>query len=76
MLRSRAAHQPQVMTALDKVGPKLKVGDWKLLHTLGKNMEPVVFGELVVEFAKQLEDSNHNSLQRDIMGTKTILTQI
>ena len=52
------------------------MGDWKLLHILEMNMEPLVFGELVVELAEQMKDSNHNSMEKDMGKTKTLLTQI
>ena len=76
MLRSRAAHQGRVTAALDDVARNLHMGDWKLLHILGMNMEPLVFGELVVELAEQMKDSNHNSMVKDMGKTKTLLTQI
>jgi hypothetical protein len=76
MLRSRAAHQSRVTAALDDVTRKLHMGDWKLLHILGMNMEPLVFGELVVELAEQMKDANHNSMEKDMGHTKTLLTQI
>ena len=76
MLRSRAAHQGRVIAALDVVTRKLQVGDWKLLHILGMNMEPLVFGELVVELAEQMKDGNHNTMEQEMERTKTFLTQI
>ena len=76
MLRSRAAHQGRVIAALDYVTSKLQVGDWKLLHILGMNMEPLVFGELVVELAEQMKDDNHNTMEQEIGRTKPFLTQI
>ena len=76
MLRSRAAHQGRVTAALDDVTRKLHMGDWKLLHILGMNMEPLVFGELVVELAEQMNGANHNSMEKDMGHTKTLLTQI
>jgi len=36
-------------------------------------MEPLVFGELMEEFAKQMEDANHNSVTQE--GQKKV-TQI
>merc|ERR1719228_2631822 len=39
-LRSRAAHQTKVSHTFDNITPYLQVGDWKLLHILGSNMEP------------------------------------
>ena len=76
MLRSRAAHQGRVIAALDYVTSKLQVGDWKLLHILGMNMEPLVFGELVVELAEQMKDDNHNTMEQEVGRTKPFLTQI
>jgi hypothetical protein len=48
----------------------------QLLHILGMNMEPFVFGELVVELAEQMKDANNNSMEKDIGQTRTLLTQI
>ena len=31
-------------------------GDWKLLHLLSKNMEPVVFGEFLVQLCAVVQD--------------------
>ena len=76
MLRSKAAHQGRVLAALDYVTRKLQVGDWKLLHILGMNMEPLVFGELVVELAEQMKDDDHNNIEQEMERTKTFITQI
>ena len=73
MLRSRAAQQVRVMAALDDVTRKPQVGDWKLLHILGINMEPLVFAELVVELAEQMKETNQDSLEKDLERTKTFL---
>ena len=73
MLRSRAAHQGRVTAALDDVTRKLQMGGWKLLHILGMNMEPLVFGELVVELAEQMKDA---TMEQEMERTKTFLTQI
>ena len=76
MLRSRAAHQGLATAALDEVTRKLQMGDWKLLHILGMNMEPLVFGELVVELAEQMRDAKPNTREKEIGQTKTLLTEI
>ena len=76
MLHSRAAHKGRVTAALDDVARKLHMGDWKLLHILGMNMEPLVFGELFVELAEQTEDANHNSMEKYIGQTRTLQKQI
>ena len=53
-LSSICEKQDRVLAALDYVTRKLQAGDWRLLHILEMNMEPLVFGELVVELAMQL----------------------
>merc|ERR1711934_346513 len=73
LLRSRAAHQSGALSALDQVNRFMEVGDWKIFYILGINMEPLVFGELMEEFAKQMEDANHNSVMQE--GQKKV-TQI
>ena len=75
MLRSRAAHQGGATAALDQIGRNFKMGDWKLLHILGLNMEPLVFGELVVELADQMKDVMHKHVDTDIIN-KNLLTEI
>ena len=46
-----------------QVSRQMEIGDWKLFYILGLNMEPLVFGELMTEFAEQLKDGNHNVSQ-------------
>ena len=75
MLRSRAAHQGGATAALDQISTSFKMGDWKLLHILGLNMEPLVFGELVVELADQMKDVMHKHGAGDIIN-KNLLTEI
>ena len=60
LLRTRAAQQGRVLQALDQVHRFLHMGDWKVFYILGINMEPLVFGELMVEFSEQLEDTFRN----------------
>ena len=60
MLRTRAAQQGRVLQALDQIHRFLHVGDWKVFYILGVNMEPLVFGELMVEFSEQLEGTFRN----------------
>ena len=52
------------------------MGDWKLLHILGMNMEPLVFGELVVELAEQMKDANHIRVEQGRGCTKTANTDM
>ena len=75
MLRSRAAHQGRVIAALDYVTSKLQVGDWKLLHILGMNIEPLVFGELVVELAVELLDTMALLLFLPVVGSAVVLDE-
>ena len=62
------------MSALDDITRHLEMGDWKVFHILGVNMEPLVFGELIMEFADQLKDANHNISHQDRDNHK--ITQI
>jgi len=39
----------QQQIPLDEMGDDFEVGDWKLLYLLGRNMEPLVFGEFLRE---------------------------
>ena len=77
MLRSRAAHQGGATLAVDQMARKLHMGDWKLLHILGMNMEPMVFGELVVELADQMKEDKHKHRGVELIEkNKTLLTEI
>ncbi|MPC38566.1 Innexin inx2 [Portunus trituberculatus] len=42
---------------LDLIAKKCNLGDWFLIYHLGRNMEPMVYGEFLKEFAKELENS-------------------
>lgn len=54
---------------LDGMGKHFEVGDWKLLHILARNMEPLVFGEFMKELNICLEEKiqKKNSKQKPIM---------
>ena len=80
MLHGRAAHQTHVTTAIDSIAHRLQVGDWTLLYTLGCNMEPLVFGELVVEidniFQKEKEEKEEeekNLLEKFVTRLSNII---
>ena len=47
---------------LDELGRNFEIGDWKLLHILGTNMEPLVFGEFLQELSRAMRDTNQNSV--------------
>lgn len=42
---------------LEIISKRCHLGDWFLVYHLGRNMEPVVYGEFLKEFAKDLENS-------------------
>lgn len=42
---------------LDLIAKKCNLGDWFLIYHLGRNMEPMVYGEFLKEFSKELENS-------------------
>ena len=61
---------------LDEIGRGLELGDWKLLYLLGRNMEPVVFGEFLRELhsamkerARRNNNLNHHPTKEPLMMT-------
>ncbi|XP_071522205.1 innexin inx2-like [Panulirus ornatus] len=52
-VRGRWAGRPN----LDLIAKKCNLGDWFLIYHLGRNMEPMVYGEFLKEFARELENS-------------------
>lgn len=50
--RSRLAPQQQV----EEVASKLQIGDWFVLYQLGKNIDPLIYNELMADLAKKFED--------------------
>lgn len=49
--RSRLAPQDQI----EAISRKCQIGDWFVLYQLGKNIDPLVYKELVADLAKKLE---------------------
>lgn len=49
--RSRLAPQDQIET----ISNKCQIGDWFVLYQLGKNIDPLIYKELVADLAKKLE---------------------
>ncbi|CAI6376307.1 unnamed protein product [Macrosiphum euphorbiae] len=49
--RSRLAHQDKVET----ITKKCQIGDWFVLYQLGRNIDPLIFKELVSDLAKRLD---------------------
>jgi hypothetical protein len=49
--RSRLAPQDQIET----IARKCQIGDWFILYQLGKNIDPLIYKEVVADLAKKLE---------------------
>uniref|UniRef100_A0A8D8XI51 Innexin n=1 Tax=Cacopsylla melanoneura TaxID=428564 RepID=A0A8D8XI51_9HEMI len=49
--KSRLSSQDQIET----IARKCQIGDWFVLYQLGKNIDPLIFKELVSDLAKKLE---------------------
>ena len=46
---------------IESMSKHFQVGDWKLMHILSKNMEPLVFTEFVKELSRTLKDKKKDS---------------
>ena len=53
LLTERAGLAPQGQVAV--VGRKCQIGDWFVLHQMGKNMDPIAFKELICRLATRFE---------------------
>ena len=40
---------------INTIANKCKVGDWFILYQLGRNMDPLIFRELIQDLARRLE---------------------
>jgi len=49
--KSRLSEQRHI----DRISQKCQVGDWFVLYQLGKNMDPLIYRELIQELASRLE---------------------
>ncbi|XP_075226253.1 innexin 2 [Lycorma delicatula] len=49
--RSRLSSQDQIET----IAKKCLIGDWFVLYQLGKNIEPIIYKELIADLSKKLE---------------------
>lgn len=58
---------------IDGISSKLEVGDWWILYMLGRNLEPLVYREVVAELSKKVEtnESNNAWLARPDSTTST-----
>jgi len=46
---------------IDGISSKLDVGDWWILYMLGRNLEPLVYKEVVSELSKKVETNESNN---------------
>jgi len=58
-VKARCMHRQD--DRIDYLNKHFESGDWKLIHLLSKNMEPLVFGEFVKELARELKHANDKS---------------
>ena len=75
-LRSQVPHQHGTRQALDVVSGHIQVGDWKLLYLLGKSLEPGVFGEVVVELARQIQEPKRKMKEANLKNLKISLAPV
>ncbi|BES93293.1 unnamed protein product [Nesidiocoris tenuis] len=53
LLRARSRLSP--LTQIETIANKCQIGDWFIFYQLGKNIDPLIFKELVSDLAKKLE---------------------
>lgn len=53
LLRARSRLSPQ--DQIETISRKCQIGDWFVLYQLGKNIDPLIFKELVADLAKKLD---------------------
>ena len=46
---------------IEAITNKMDVGDWWILYMLGRNLEPLVYREVVSELAKKVETNESNN---------------
>merc|ERR1719180_553384 len=54
LIKRKLRHREGAPDVLDDVTHKFQMGDWRLLHLLAHNMNPIIFGEFVVELDAQM----------------------
>ncbi|XP_023938914.1 innexin inx2 [Bicyclus anynana] len=47
---------------ISKIVYRISFGDWFILHLLGKNMNPLLYKELIIEVSKELEKRPNNMI--------------
>lgn len=53
LLRAKARLSDQ--RQIDAIAQKCQIGDWFVLYQLGKNMDPLIYRELIQDLARRLE---------------------
>lgn len=43
------------------IARKTDIGDWWILYMLGRNMDPLIYREVITELAKKIETAASNS---------------
>lgn len=49
------------LQVINGISNKLEVGDWWILYMLGRNLEPLVYREVVSELSKKVETNESNN---------------
>jgi hypothetical protein len=57
----RAKNRMVPYEVADAISRKTDVGDWWILYMLGRNMDPLIYREVVSELAKKIETAASNS---------------
>lgn len=61
--------RPRLLNARNRMIPieickalsrKLDIGDWWLIYMLGQNLDPIIYKDVLSEFAKQVEPPKDN----------------
>jgi len=47
---------------IDTISQKCEVGDWFVLYQLGKNMDPLIYRELMKDLARKLNGRDRDSV--------------
>lgn len=53
LLRARSRLSPHEQ--IEAIARRCQIGDWFVLYQLGKNIDPLIYKELVSDLAKKLE---------------------
>ncbi|KAF2358626.1 Innexin [Trinorchestia longiramus] len=63
-LRPRVMHQHNravPMEALEVFTKKTKIGDWWILYVLSKNIDPLIYKDIMAKLAKEIETNDSNN---------------